>query len=234
MQQALDDLDLQAEMSALQENLRAMRPEFGWSGRQSMDGDERLSLPQATQALAELADLESLAESLGDGFERADLQSVDEEAVERILGRTARDDLEALRRLQSELERQGYLVNSAEGLQLSPKAVRRIGRTALKEVFDSLDGTTRGNHEIRRSGAAGELTGTSREWQFGDEQPIDVVRTLRNAAQRRMVHGGSSLEADDFAVHETETVTRAAVALLIDQSYSMVVDRKSTRLNSSH
>ena len=224
MQQALDDLDLQAEMSTLQENLRAMRPEFGWGGRQSMDGDERLSLPQATQALAELADLESLAESLGDGFERADLQSVDEEAVERILGRTARDDLEALRRLQSELERQGYLVNSAEGLQLSPKAVRRIGRTALKEVFDSLDGTTRGNHEIRRSGAAGELTGTSREWQFGDEQPIDVVRTLRNAAQRRMVHGGSSLEADDFAVHETETVTRAAVALLIDQSYSMVVN----------
>ena len=70
--------------------------------------DKQRSWRQATQALAELADLESLVESLGDGFERADLDSVDEEAVERILGRGARDDLEALRRLQSELERAGF------------------------------------------------------------------------------------------------------------------------------
>jgi uncharacterized protein with von Willebrand factor type A (vWA) domain len=219
MEQALDDLDLQAEMASLQESLQALRPEFGRGRPSSMDGERRMGLPEATDALAELADLEQLSEALGDGFARSDLESVDEEAVERALGRQARDDLEALRTLQRELERQGYLLNDGETLTLSPKAIRRIGRTALRTVFDSLDGTTRGTHEIHRSGASGELTGTSRAWQFGDEQPVDVVRTLRNAVSRR-----SALLADDFEVHETETTTRAAVALLIDQSFSMVMN----------
>ncbi len=226
MEQALEDLDLQSEMSALQQSLQALRPEFGWGGRQSMDGERRLGLPEATDALAELADLEQLSDDLGDGFSRADLDDIDEDAVERALGRQARDDLEALKTLQRELERQGYLLNEGEGLQLTPKAIRRIGRTALRTVFDSLDGTTRGTHEIRRSGAAGELTGTTRAWTFGDEQPVDVVRTVRNAVSRRVIggHDETRLEAGDFEVHETETMTRAAVALLIDQSFSMVMN----------
>ena len=224
MEAALSDLDLQAEMSALQDSLRALRPEFGWGGRQRMDGEERLGLPQATDALAELADLEQLAEDLGDS--RSDLETIDAEAVERALGRQARDDLEALRELQRELERQGYLLNDGETLQLSPKAIRRIGRTALRAVFDSLDGAEQGTHEIRRTGAAGEPTGSSRPWTFGDEQPIDVVRTLRNAVSRRLAGGdtGTRLLAEDFEVQETETMTRAAVALLVDQSFSMVVN----------
>lgn len=226
MDAALDDLDLQSEMASLQDSLRTLRPEFAWNGRQAMDGDERLGLPQATDALNELADLEGLADALGDGFARADLDDVDEEAIERVLGRAARDDLEAMRSLQRELEQQGFLLNDGEALQLTPKAIRRIGRTALRTVFDSLDGSTRGNHEIRRSGAAGELTGTSRSWTFGDEQPVDVVRTLRNAVSRQVIEGRdrTRLSADDFEVHETETITRAAVALLIDQSFSMVAN----------
>ncbi len=226
MEQALGDLDLQSEMSALQGNLQTLRPEFSWRGRQSMKGDERLGLPQATEALNELADLEELSDALGDSYARAELDDIDEEAVERVLGRGARDDLESLRELQRELERQGYLLNDGESMQLTPKAVRRIGRTALRTVFDSLDGATRGNHEIHRSGAAGEMTGTSRAWTYGDEQPVDVVRTLRNAVSRQLIGGGgpTRLQSDDFEVHETETMTRAAVSLLIDQSFSMVAN----------
>jgi uncharacterized protein with von Willebrand factor type A (vWA) domain len=226
MDEALADLDLQSEMAALQQSLQSLRPEFGRGGRASMSGERRLGLPEATDALAELADLESLADALGDGFERADLDDIDEEAVERALGRQARDDLESLRTLQRELERQGFLVNDGETLQLSPKAIRRIGRTALRTVFESLEGADRGTHEVRRSGAAGELTGTSRAWAFGDEQPVDVVRTLRNAVSRQVISGSdrTRLHPDDFEVHETETVTRAAVTLLIDQSFSMVVN----------
>ena len=226
MDLALADLDLQSEMSSIQSKLQALRPEFSWSGRQSMSGDERLGLPQATDALNELADLEGLSDSLGDGFARADLDDIDEEAIERALGRGARDDLEAMRALQRELEQQGYLLNDGEALQLTPKAIRRIGRTALRSVFDSLDGATRGNHEIRRSGAAGELTGTSRAWTFGDERPVDVVQTLRNAVSRQVISGSDTtrLAAEDFEVHETETITRACVALLIDQSFSMVAN----------
>jgi uncharacterized protein with von Willebrand factor type A (vWA) domain len=226
MDAALADLDLQSQMAALNDTLRSLRPEFSWGGRSSMDGERRLGLPEATDALAELADLEELDESLGEGYSDLDLDAIDEEAVERALGRSARDDLEALRRLQHELTESGYLVTGPNGLELSPKAIRRIGQTALRAVFDSLDGDARGDHGVRRSGAAGEPTGLTRPWAFGDDQPIDVVRTVRNAVSRRMSFGDAdgALHPDDFEVHETETVTRAAVALLVDRSYSMAVN----------
>ena len=224
MAQAMQDMGLTEQMAALQQNLQSLRPEFGPSGKARMSGSQRMGLPQVTDALAELSDLEALDSSLNDGFNRMELDDIDEEAIERALGRQARDDLEALRELQRQLEQQGYLVNDGDRLELTPKAIRRIGRTALRQVFSSLDGTTRGQHDITRSGASGEFTGSSREWTFGSEQPIDVVRTVRRAMSRRMVSGGDTLMADDFEVHETETTTRAAVALLIDQSFSMVVN----------
>ena len=87
--------------------------------------------------------------------------------------------------MERELERQGYLNRSDGKLELSPKAVRRLGATALRRVFAKLDATGRGEHDVADAGAAGELTGGSREWEFGDEQPLDVVRTIGNAVRRR-------------------------------------------------
>ena len=46
---------------------------------------------------------------------------------------------EALRQLERELERQGYLSRGDDGLRLTPRAVRRLGETALKRVFAALD-----------------------------------------------------------------------------------------------
>ena len=225
MAQALSDMGLQDEMSRLQENLQTMRPEFSWTGQQQMGGDEPLGLPDATQALAELADLESLMDQLSDSDARANLDNIDEAAVARALGRQAADDLRAMREIQKQLEEDGYLQRDGDRLELTPKAVRRIGRTALKEVFSSLDASQRGDHSVHRSGASGEITGMTRQWQFGDEQPIDVVTTVRNAVNRKIMSGSSklTLSAEDFEVHETETRTRAAVVLLIDQSFSMVM-----------
>ena len=228
MEQALGDLDLAAEMAELGDHLRALRPDLPWNGSQRMDGEHGLPMPDATSALVELADLEALDEQLGQGYAGATLDDVDEDAVRRALGRGAVDDVARLRAIERELERQGYLTRSGDRLDLTPKAVRRIGRTALRHVFDSLESGGRGEHGIRDTGASGELTGSTREWRFGDEQPIDVVRTVGNAIGRHLSegsgHGPISLRADDFEVQETETRTRAAVALLVDQSFSMVMN----------
>ena len=226
MDAALGDLDLQSEMGRLNDSLRALRPDLPWTGRQRMTGGDPMGLPDATQALAELSDLDALSEQLGQDYPGASLDDIDEEAVERALGRQAVDDVKALRAMQRELERQGYLVRKGDRLELTPKAVRRLGKAALNRVFSSLEATTRGNHEVRRTGAAGELTGSTRAWQFGDEEAIDVVRTVGNAVQRRVLlgEGSTRLLAEDFEVRETETRTRAAVALLVDQSFSMVMN----------
>ena len=242
MGQAMGDLGLQSELAHLGDALRQARPDLPWGqGGPVPDGQQGLGMGDATSAVAELADLEALSQQLSQGYAGASLADVDEELLAHALGRSAVDDLAALRRLERELERQGYLNRSEGKLELSPKAVRRLGATALRRVFAQLSAPGRGEHDVADAGATGELTGASREWRFGDEQPLDVVRTVRNAVlrsagtprgdgQRRV-----QIAVEDFEVVETERRTGAAVALLVDLSYSMALrgtwgDAKSTAM----
>ncbi len=217
------DLDLQAQMAQLGDALRNARPDLPWGGRERMRGEQGMGMGDATTALEELADLDELESALGQDYPGASLDDIDEAAVQRALGRGAVDDVAALRRIERELLEQGYLVRDGQGrLELSPRAVRRVGATALRKVFSKLEAGGRGGHDVQDAGAAGETTGASRAWQFGDEQPLDVVRTVRNAVLRTGASAtGVRLAVEDFEVVETERRTSAAVALLVDLSFSM-------------
>ena len=232
LMQGAMDLDLQSQLAQLGDSLRNARPDLPWGGRERMRGEQGLGMGDATTALEELADLDDLESALGQDYPGASLDDIDEEAVQRALGRGAVDDVAALQRIERELLEQGYLVRDARGrLELSPRAVRRVGATALRKVFSKLEAGGRGGHDVRDAGAAGEVTGASRAWEFGDEQPLDVVRTVRNAVLRgggrspsarlRRDAGRVTLQVEDFEVVETERRTSAAVALLVDLSFSM-------------
>jgi uncharacterized protein with von Willebrand factor type A (vWA) domain len=221
MQQAMSQAGLADQMARLQRSLRAARPDLAWGGSERMQGDGPLGYADGTEALAELADLDELAELSLQDYPGASLADIDEEMVERALGQQAVQDLRALRDIERELARQGYLEQGGKGLELSPRALRRLGATALRRVFTTLQNTRRGDHDVRDAGAAGEITGSSREWRFGDEQPLDVVRTVRNAVLRTGAGQRVRLSAEDFEVVETERRSSAAVALLVDMSYSM-------------
>jgi uncharacterized protein with von Willebrand factor type A (vWA) domain len=220
MANALGQAGLADEMARLQAGLRSARPDLRWGGRTRMDGEQGMGYSDATSALAELADLDQLDELLGQDYPGASLDDIDEELIERALGRNAVEDMTQLRRIERELREQGYIQRGGDGMRLTPRALRRLGSTALRRVFDLVESRGRGSHDVRDSGAAGEVTGASREWQFGDEQPLDVARSLRNAVLRT---GGLPIElaAEDFEVVETERRSSAAVALLVDMSYSM-------------
>src|SRR5919201_2114721 len=185
MQSVLGDLGLEYELDRLGQALRWRRPDLAWGQGARIDGGEPLGLGDATTALEELADLESLEASLAQDYPGASLDDVDLDAVERALGRQAVDDVEALRRLERELAEQGFLTRERGELQLTPKAIRRIGARALQRIFASLESRDRGDHEQPDAGVAGEPTGSSRQWRFGDEQPLDVVATVRNAVLRQ-------------------------------------------------
>jgi uncharacterized protein with von Willebrand factor type A (vWA) domain len=258
---ALGDPDLAAQMAQLSDTLRALRPGLDRSTGVGMrPGGEPLGYGDAVEAVAELADLESLSNQLAQGYAGANLDDVDVERLEERLGATAARDFEALRQLERELERQGYLSRGDDGLRLTPRAVRRLGETALRRVFDGLSATGRGDHDDRQPGQADEPTGLSRQWAFGDELPLDAVRTVANALRRGGMPGGAhsgrgmggagvggsggapagvSLLVEDFEVVETERRTTAAVALCVDMSWSMVQEgrwgpMKQTALALSH
>jgi uncharacterized protein with von Willebrand factor type A (vWA) domain len=227
MAQALGDLDLAHQMDRLRGSLQSRRPDLDWRGRERMDGEQGMGMGDAVSALEELADLDELEGTMGQGYAGAQLDDVDLDAVERALGRRAVDDVRALQELERQLTQQGYLTRHGDELELSPRAVRRIGATALARVFSNLDAAGRGDHDVRNAGAAGELTGSTRSWRFGDEQPLDVVRTVRNAVLRqsgtRVTGSRVALAVEDFEVAETERRTSAAVCLLVDLSYSMAL-----------
>ncbi|MEV4515707.1 hypothetical protein AB0K00_42985 [Dactylosporangium sp. NPDC049525] len=226
MEQSLGSLA--GEMAALTDNLRALRPDLNWGRGERVRGQRDLGYGEAAGALEEIGDLDDLLDQLGQEHPGATLDDVDVEAVERQLGRSAADDLRRLRELEQQLRRQGWVTRGADGLTLSPKALRRLGGTALRTVFADLSAGRKGQHDLRDAGAAGELTGASRRWQYGDEQPIDVVRTIGNAV-RRQATGGTAvlpigLDVEDFEIAETERRVSAAVALCVDLSFSMMAD----------
>ena len=232
IEQALaDDIDLASQMQQLRDNLATLRPGMDRRPGRSTGSGEPLGYVEATDALSESARLDDLIDQLGQSYPGATLDDIDVEAVTEYLGPAAATDLAALRRLERELEDQGWVTGTRTSLELSAKAVRRLGQTALRRVLEQGRQAGSGPHEVHRAGAAGETTGASRAWELGDEQPLDVVRTLTQAQLRRAAAGidrstddDARLLPADLTVLETETRTSAAVALLVDLSYSMAAE----------
>ncbi len=105
---ALDGLADQ--MARLQAALRSARPDLPWDGREQMDGDEPDGLLRRHRARSpNWPTWTSSSRSPIRTTRVPRLADIDEELVERALGRQAVDDLAQLRQIEQELQRQGYL-----------------------------------------------------------------------------------------------------------------------------
>ena len=223
-QQAFGDPRIGQQLAGLDARLQAMRPGEDWTYSARFRGQDPLGLGEGAQAMADLAELDALAEQLAQSYPGARLEDIDLEALERQLGPDAGVDARRLSELERELRSQGLFERAPDGsLRLTPKALRRLGETALSDIVHSLRGKT-GERQTESAGAAGEPTGASRPWQFGDREPWEVSRTVRNAVLRTASTGGGRVRLDvsDVEVVETELRSRAAVALCVDTSWSMV------------
>ncbi|WP_110239561.1 vWA domain-containing protein [Nocardioides gilvus] len=227
--QAFGSPELAQQLAQMDSHLQALRPDENWDGSSSFDGSEGLGLGDGTGALQDIADLEALAEQLAQSYAGARMDDVDLDALARQLGNDAAVDAKALADLERALRESGHLQRGSAGdLRLSPKAMRHLGRALLRDVATQLSGR-QGQRDVRRSGTAGELTGSARAWEFGDTEPWDVTRTLTNAVRRTVAEGrnpagGMRLHVDDIEIAESEARTQAAVALLVDTSFSMAMD----------
>jgi uncharacterized protein with von Willebrand factor type A (vWA) domain len=250
-QQAFGSPELMQQLSQLDANLQSLRPGEDWGGSERFDGEQGLGLGDGTGVLQDLADLDDLAEQLSQSYDGARLDDVDLDKLARQLGNEAAVDARTLQRLEQALRDSGYLKRTSDGqLKLSPKAMRQLGKALLKDVATRMSGR-QGQRDVRQSGAAGEMSGATRAWQFGDTEPWDVTRTITNAVRRTVAESGIPavgdqsaqggpeslrlgtkprgaapvrIQVDDVEVSETEARTQAAVALLVDTSFSMAMD----------
>jgi len=230
-QQAFGSPGLMEQLARMDDNLRALRPGEDWSGSETFEGGEGLGLGDGTGALQDLAQIDALSDQLSQSYSGARLDDLDLDALSRQLGDEAAVEARTLQELERALRDSGYLKRGSDGeLRLSPKAMRELGKALLRDVAERMSGRA-GARESRTTGLAGEPSGASRRWAFGDTEPWDVPRTITNAVlrdggSRRRDGGGSPvrLHIDDVEVVETEARTQAAVALLVDTSFSMAMD----------
>ncbi|MFI9533406.1 VWA domain-containing protein [Nocardia fusca] len=224
--QAFGDPRIAQQIADLDANLRALRPGQDWESARRFRGQDPLGMGEAVAAMQDLGELDELAAQLAQSYPGARLEDIDLEMLERQLGAEARVDAARLAELERELRRQGLFERAPDGsLRLTPKALRRLGEVALRDIVGKLR-SRKGQRETALAGAAGEPTGASRPWQFGDTEPWDVSRTVRNAVLRSASTGSRtvSLDVADVEIAETEQRSRAAVALCVDTSWSMVQD----------
>ena len=228
-QQAFGSPALMDSLARLDGNLQSMRPGEDWGGSTSMDGEQGMGLGDGTGVFQDLADLDALADQLAQSHRGSSLDDVDLDALTRQLGDDAAVDVRTLKELEKALRDSGVMQRGSDGaLRLTPKAMRQLGKALLRDVASKMSGR-QGNREVRQAGAAGERSGATRPWSFGDTEPWDVTRSITNAITRTVGEGGSTadgvrLTIDDVEVQETEDRTQACVALLVDTSFSMAID----------
>ena len=229
-QQAFGSPSLMNALNRLDGHLQAARPGEDWTGSSKFSGDNPMGMGEGAQAMADIAELEQLAETLSQSYAGATMDDVDLEMLARQLGDEAAVDARTLSELEKALMDQGFLDRGSDGQwRLSPKAMRQLGQTALRDVAQQLSGR-HGERDTRRAGAAGEMTGATRAWQFGDTEPWNVTRTLTNAVLRQAGAGVPEMPirmmVEDVEVSETEMRQQSAVALLVDTSFSMVMENR--------
>ena len=217
-------------LARLDANLQALRPGEDWGGSERFDGEQGLGLGDGTGVLQDLADLDDLAEQLSQSYGGARMDDVDLDKLARQLGDEAAVDARTLQQLEQALRDTGYLKRGSDGqLRLSPEgdAPARQGAAARRRRPDVRPpGPARPapGRRGRRASAAPPASGRSATPSRGTSPRTITNAVVRTAAEGGDPRDGVRLDIGDVEVTETEARTQAAVALLVDTSFSMAMD----------
>ena len=218
---SLLDEDTMSELAELAMNLEQLYPMEELRNDYPLMGDESLTMDQAMELMGSLQDMDELERQIQEAIRQGNIDNLDLDKVEELLGEDARRAVEELKRIVQMLEEAGYVKRKGEKLEITPRGIRKIGHKALREVFNQLKNDRFGRHEIHTRGTMGEQTGETKLYEFGDAFALDLQRTVMNAIKRSGPSVPVRLDPEDFEVQRTEHMTQAATCLLLDQSRSM-------------
>ena len=220
MDSMLDD-ETARELSKLASLMSQFLPPDDLGQRYPFMGDDPLDLQQAMQLMGELQDMDQLEKQLQEVARRGNLDDLDLDEIERLLGEEARRNLEQLKDMARMLEEAGFIRHKGDRMELTPRGIRKIGQKALKEVFANLKKDRIASHELYEAGLQGDISGATRQHQFGDPFDISLQKTLSNAIVRNGPGTPVKILPSDFELVEREEATQAATCVLLDQSRSM-------------
>lgn len=190
--------------------------------RLPFDGSEQLGIGDALDLVRRLDELDELERQFRAAMRSLDLSEIDADRAEELLGPEVRAMLEELRRITGLLQEAGLIQGTNQSIQLTPKAIRRIGERALKEIFAELRKDRSGDHPAQKRGSAGEQQPETKPWEFGDPFLVDIGKSVANAVIRSGPGKPVALEVSDLEVYRTEALTTASTVIVLDMSMSMI------------
>ena len=160
--------------------------------------------------MEELGRLEQLTDQLSQSYPGARLDDIDLDDLRVGAGRTGQGRRRGAGRSWN-ASCVSRASSSAHPTAHSGCRPRLFAGSASRRCAMSLtrSASRRGDRATRRSGAAGEPTGASRPWAFGDTESWNVPRTLLNAQLRRAGGDDRLMDVADVEVIETEHRTQS-------------------------
>ncbi|MCC6175295.1 MAG: VWA domain-containing protein [Chloroflexi bacterium] len=223
MDAALRDQELRRELDELAMNLEEMAPMGDMRQRYSFRGDEPLSLQEAMKLMEDLQAMDRMERQLREAEDTANLDDLNADELRRLLGDDAAQALEQLQQLRKLLEDAGYVEKKGDSYELTPRAIRKIGQKALRDIFAQLKKDRVGRHETDHRGTGGDRTDDVKLYEFGDPFLLDLKGTVMNAVERQGPGRPVRLRPEDFEVYRTELNTQSSTVLMLDMSRSMIL-----------
>src|SRR5256885_536104 len=165
MDALLQDDSLRLELARLSGFMQAMMPPSELSERYPFFGEDPLSMGEAMGLMERLQQMDRLESQLERGSFRPD--DVDRSLAQQLLGPEARQALDQLRQVTDVLEKAGYVERKGRRLELTPRGIRRIGQSALSDIFDQLKKTRMGQHQLWRGGSCNDAADEPQGYQYG-------------------------------------------------------------------
>jgi uncharacterized protein with von Willebrand factor type A (vWA) domain len=223
MNELLRDDRLRTDLARLGANLSAMGYQPRGGGFPFRGGDapgfgESLDMMKRLQAMQDLEN----AMRHGDPFNA--MANAGGGDPGELFGPGLGGQIQAVKDMAQSLLEAGYLQQQGDRLQLTARAVRKLGDASLREIFRSLKQDRSGGHAMPRKGTGGDITQESRPYQFGDPFHVDIKATVMNGVVRDGTGTPVKIEADDFAIFETERSVQHATVLALDMSHSMYLN----------
>ena len=219
----MDDAQMQEAMGELAYNLEALMPSRDLRNQYPFRGDEELDMQAAMELMSQMQDMDELERQLEKTQYGGDLEEIDSEMLEEMLGDDARETLEQLKNLLEILEQAGYIQKKGNAWEMTPRGTRKIGQNALSEIYQNLKRQSFGKHQLTELGRYGERADETKPYEFGDPFHLDLKQTMMNALYREGPGSPLSLSPDDFEINRAETLTQTATVLMLDLSWSMAL-----------
>jgi uncharacterized protein with von Willebrand factor type A (vWA) domain len=210
------------QLQQLSETMSQMQQLEQLMNQYPFQGSQRMGMGDAGQILGQLRGLERFLRWGQRGM--GDPSELDLEELREFLGEEAYEHLKYLKGVEQMLEEEGYIQRTSHGLKLTPKGMRKIGDKALREIFQMLNKGRWGNHNTAARGSQGERLEETKKYEYGDPMNVNITETLMNALEKRKSGEPLRIAPEDFSVQRVEYSTASETAMLIDVSYSMLMN----------